>query len=67
MYEKLKTVLKDRELSVNQLSFGARISQSDLSCALSGKKPMFPNWRKRICEFLELPEEEVFEVGEGHD
>lgn len=67
MYEKLKTALKDRELSMNQLSFGAKISQSDLSNALSGKKPMYPNWKKRICDFLELPEEELFEEGEGHE
>jgi len=60
MYEKLKEVLRERELSVNKLSFGARISPSDLSSVLSGKKPMFPNWRKRIAFFLEIPEEELF-------
>ena len=65
MYEKLRTVLKERGLSVNKLSFGAEISPSDLSSVLSGKKPMFPNWKKRICEFLELPEEELFEDGEN--
>lgn len=65
MYEKLRTVLKAKGLSVNKLSFGAMISQSDLSNALSGKKPMFPNWKKRISEFLELPEEELFEDGEN--
>ena len=67
MYEKLKTVLKDRDLSINKLSFGARISPSDLSAVLSGKKPLFPNWKKRICDFLELPEEELFEEGAGHE
>ena len=60
MYEKLKSVLKERELSVNKLSFGARISPSDLSSVLSGKRPMYPNWKKRIAEFLELPESDLF-------
>lgn len=61
MYEKLKSVLKERDLSVNKLSFGARISPSDLSSVLSGKRPMYPNWKKRIAEFLEIPETELFE------
>lgn len=65
MYEKLKAVLKERDLSVNKLSFGAMISPSDPSTVLSGKKPMYPNWRKRICEYLQLPEEELFEDGEN--
>lgn len=67
MYEKLKAVLRERNLSLNKLSFGAMISPSDLSCVLLGKKPMYPNWKKRICDFLELPEEELFEEGEGHE
>ena len=63
MYETLRDLLKDRGLSLSKLSYGARISLSDLSSALSGKKPMYPNWRKRICEYLELSEDEVFKEG----
>ena len=66
MYEKLKAVLQERELSINKLSYGTRISPSDLSSSLSGKRPMFPNWKKRICAFLDLPEEDLFEEGEEH-
>ena len=61
MYEKLKTILKDRGLSVNKLAFRAEIANTSLYNALAGKIPMYPRWKKRISEFLELPEEEIFD------
>lgn len=63
MYETLKHELKRRSISVNQLSFMSRIASSDLYTALSGKKPLFPVWRKRIAEALEIPVEDLFPNG----
>lgn len=65
MYEKLRTELKKRGISVYRLSFMSNIAQADLYTALKGKKPMFPNWRKRISEALEIPAEELFDVNDG--
>lgn len=67
MYEKLKAILKEKGISVYRLSQLSKISSPDLYNVLSGKRPMYPNWKKRICDFLELPEEELFEEGEGHE
>lgn len=61
MHERLKAVMKEKEISANQLSFMSRIAASDLSAALRGKKEMFPNWKKRIAEALETDVESLFE------
>lgn len=60
MYEKLNKILREKSISVNQLSFKAQISSPDLYQALSGKRPMFPAWRRRIAEALEVSEAELF-------
>ena len=57
--------MQKRGISTNKLSFISSIAASDLYCALSGKKPLYPNWRKRIAEALEMSVEELF--GEGND
>lgn len=67
MYTKLHQELKKRCLSVNKLSFMSGITASDLYCALSGKKPMYPNWRKRIAEALDMSIEELFDEEERAD
>ena len=67
MYERLKTALEGKGISVYHLATLATIASPDLYNAISGKKPMYPNWRKRISEALEIPEEELFEKEGGHD
>lgn len=63
MFEKLKNTLKEKGISVYRLSQLSKIASPDLYSALSGKKAMYPNWKKRIADALELPEDELFEEG----
>lgn len=63
MYEKLKNVLEEKGISMYRLAKLSRIASPDLYSALSGKKVLYPNWKKRIAESLEMPEEELFEEG----
>ena len=44
-------------LEVSRLAF---ISPSDISQIELGKKPCFPNWRKRLSKVLNVPESELF-------
>lgn len=67
MYQKLHQELKKRHLSINKLSFMSGIAASDLYCVLSGKKPMYPNWRKRISEALGMNDEDLFSKEEEAD
>ena len=60
MNQKLIKELKSRSMSVNRLSFICKIASSDLYSALSGKKPLYPGWKKRIADALEMSVEELF-------
>lgn len=61
MYQKLKNVLEEKGISKYRLAKKSNIASPDLYSALSGKKVLYPNWKKRISEALEVPEEELFE------
>ena len=61
MYDKLKAALKEKGISVYRLSQLSRIASPDLYNVLSGKRPMYPNWKKRISEAVGIPEEDLFE------
>ena len=63
MYRNLLNTLYDKHISRNQLAKMSDITPSDLYSALNGNKPMYPNWRKRIADALEMPEDELFEEG----
>ena len=60
MFEEVREELKRQGLSINKLSFKAEIQASDLSCALNGRKPFYPNWRKRVAAALGVPEDKLF-------
>ncbi|MCR5034399.1 MAG: helix-turn-helix domain-containing protein [Clostridia bacterium] len=60
MYDKVRDEMKKQGMSTNKLSFRAEIAQSDLSCALNGKKPFYPAWRRRVAEALGVPEDTLF-------
>jgi predicted transcriptional regulator len=53
-------VLKERNLSKLQLALETKIAPADLYCAINGKKPFYPAWRRRISEYLKVSEEELF-------
>ena len=68
MLNKLKTTIEERGITRNRLAIMSGISTSDMYQIFSGKRALFPAWRKRIAEALEMPEEELFpEEGEGND
>ena len=67
MYDNLKKIMKEKNINTNQLALLSRITPSDLYPALSGKKPFFPNWRKRVAEALDSTVEELFSINERGD
>lgn len=66
MYEHLKAILDERGITKYRLGKMARISTQDIYSLFTGKKPLYPNWKKRISDALGVPEEELFEEGENH-
>lgn len=61
MYEKLKSILEAKGITKYRLAKMSNISTQDMYSLLNGKKILYPNWKKRIAEALEMPEEELFE------
>ena len=59
-YQRLRDELARQNMSAMQLSFSARISSPDLYNAMNGKKPFFPNWKKRVAEALGVSVAELF-------
>ena len=57
---KVLEILKERNISKLQLALNAGITPSDLYCALNGKKPFYPKWRKKVADFLQVDEIELF-------
>lgn len=64
-FKNLEKELKKRKWSRNKLGLEAKISPSSISQALNGKMPLFPNWKKRISEALEVSEAELFPENEN--
>ena len=60
MYDELKEVMKEKNISTHKLAKLSNITPQDLYAVLSGKKPFFPNWRKRVAEALDVNAEELF-------
>lgn len=67
MYEKLHQILKQRSITLYRLAIISNISSADIYTSLSGKQPLYPNWRKRIAEALEMSVEELFSEEERAD
>lgn len=62
--EKLVAVLKERNISRLQLAMRAGIPPSDLYAAMSGKRFFYPGWRRKIAEYLQMDESELFGSGD---
>lgn len=60
MYNNLRNTLKEKNITVYRLAKMSNISTQDLYTALNGKKPMYPNWKKRIAEALNTDVESLF-------
>lgn len=67
-YKKLREEMENQKISANKLSLKAMISPANFSQAINGKMPMFPGWRKRLAEALDIPQNELFpEEGDESD
>lgn len=64
---KLLDVLKERNISKLQLALNVGINPTDLYCALNGKKPFYPKYKRKISEFLQIDEAVLFAEGEGEN
>lgn len=60
MYKKLLSVIEEKDITRYRLAKMAHITPQDLYSVLGGKRTLFPSWKKRICEALEMTEEELF-------
>lgn len=60
MYTKLKKTLDVRNITIYRLAKMSKINTQDLYTALKGKKPMYPNWKKRIAEALDTDIDSLF-------
>lgn len=60
MIEKLKETITEKGISRNKLALLSGISPSDMYGIFNGTRPLFPNWKRRIAEALEMPEEDLF-------
>lgn len=56
----LKEIRTSKELSQFDLAKIADITPADISRIENNKIYVYPNWRKRISEALQVPEEEIF-------
>lgn len=65
MYQALKNQLKQKGWTRHKLAREAGICPSDVYAAMSGKREMFPGWRRRIADALKVPEAEIFPDNEG--
>ena len=61
MYQKLVEKMRQKNITTHKLAKLSNITPQVLYSALSGKKPFFPNWRKRVAEALDSTVEEIFE------
>lgn len=60
LYERLEKELESKGWSRNKLGLESKISPSSISQAMNGNIPMFPGWKKKIADTLEVLEEELF-------
>lgn len=60
MYTKLKKTLDVRNITIYRLAKMSKINTQDLYTALKGKKPLYPNWKKRIAEALDTDINSLF-------
>ena len=67
MYQKLVETMRQKNITTHKLAKLSNITPQDLYSALSGKKPFFPNWRKRVAEALDSTVEELFSINERGD
>lgn len=63
---KLKALLKERDITGAQLSRECGITQSTVYNIIAGRQYVWPKWRRKISEYLEVPQEELFDLSENY-
>lgn len=61
MHDRLKAEMKKQGISGNRLAIEAKIATADFYTAINGKKPFYPNWRKRVADVLGVDEAVLFD------
>ena len=56
----IKNACIAKNITLSRMLAKANIQTGDYYQAVNGKKPFFPNWKKRISMVLEMPEAELF-------
>lgn len=67
MYKRLHQELTKRGLSRHALAVTSGINPPSLYQAMSGLIPMWPAWKTRIADALDLPVDELFEEGSNNE
>ena len=60
MYETLLKTIEERDITKYRLAKLSNVPLSDLYAIFKGKRSLFPSWRVRICEALEMDDRELF-------
>lgn len=60
MFNEVRKVRKSKKISMLELSRRARISPADLSLIENLKRNVYPGWKRRISEALEVEEQNLF-------
>lgn len=66
-FKTLLSKMEQMQISRYKLAKITGISSPDIYQALSGKKPMYPNWKKRIADALACSVDELFPKGGESD
>lgn len=61
IYPKLEKVMNEKGITRNKLSKLTGIAPTDIYCGLRGDKKLFPGWKRRIADVLEVEVDEIFE------
>lgn len=60
MYDNIRVEATRQNMNIRKLAIKANIKPCDLYSVLTGNRPFYPGWRKRVSEALGIPEAELF-------
>lgn len=68
MLSKVKAVIEERGISRNRLAMMSGITPSAIYNLFNGNVPLYPGWKRRIAEALDMDESDLFpEGGESNE
>lgn len=60
MYSRLRSEIKNQNLSIRQVAIKAGIVPQALYAAINGRCEFWPGWRTRVANVMGVPEEDLF-------